>query len=187
MWAIGADAITGGVVLFILQMGKLWPQWGGDFFQIPEPVLQAARLGVRVPCTLDVFPAPLGHFASKMQDLSYQEKDFRSPVCSQQASCCLGLSPTESSGALLELTSQLAGGPGNHQLGKTLRMTADLLWPEAYSGARVEKVEMGQLSLSKTIEGAATEKGVSLLSVDLFRVIQPCMLDKDMGFVESSW
>lgn len=49
------EAVTRGGGVFILQMGKLWPQWGRDTLQVPEPVIQAASLGVIVHCTLDVF------------------------------------------------------------------------------------------------------------------------------------
>ena len=103
--------------------------------QVPEPVLQTARLGVRVPCTLDVFPAPLGHFASKMQEPSYQER-LQVPSMSSAGLVLPGLSPLEPRGALLELTSQLMDGTETCRLGRALRMmTADLLCPEACSGA----------------------------------------------------
>lgn len=62
---------------------------GKDLLQVPELVLQSARAWSKSRYTLDVFPAPLGHFASKIQDLSYQEKDSRSPVCPLQVLCCL--------------------------------------------------------------------------------------------------
>ena len=104
--------------------------------QVPEPVLQAARLGVRVPCTLDLFPAPLGHFASKMQEPGYQER-LQVPSMSAAGLVLPGLSPSEPGGALLELTSQLMDGTETCRLGRALRrmMKADLLCPEACSGA----------------------------------------------------
>lgn len=62
---------------------------GKDLLQVPELVPQAARAWSKSCYALDVFPVPLGHFASKIQDLSYQEKDSRSPVCPLQVLCYL--------------------------------------------------------------------------------------------------
>lgn len=39
--------------------------------------------------TVHVIPAPLGHLACKMHELSYQEEESGSPVCPLQAPCSL--------------------------------------------------------------------------------------------------
>ena len=135
----------------MLQMGKLGPQQGGDLLQVPEPVLQAARLGVRVPGTLDVFLAPLDHFASKMQEPSYQER-LQIPSMSAAGLLLPGLSLSEPGETLIKLTSQLMEGSGTCRLGKALQMmTADLLWSEACSGAPGGKVKTWQLSPSEEL------------------------------------
>lgn len=131
-----------------------------------------------------MFPVPLGYLASKMLKLNHQEKDSKSPACPLKAPCCWAVPWV----ALLRLTSQLVGALKTARGYPQWVMLVDLLLQRPALGPTWGKCKERCNFPNEKVGGAATEKVVSSLSLELFkkRLDDLTCLDTDIGFVESS-